>query len=54
MSLVGLTGGLMGTKRMSLLPEAGALDARKMASNRNTKISDSTVVLPGSEPSLGI
>jgi hypothetical protein len=40
-SVVGLAGGLMGTKRVSLLPAAGALDALKMASNRNMKISDS-------------
>jgi hypothetical protein len=50
-SLAELTGGLIGTKRVSLLPGFGALDARKMASNRNMKISDSMVVLPGSGPS---
>jgi len=48
--LMGLTGGFMGTKRVSLLPGFGALDARKMASNRNMKISDSMVVLPGRDP----
>jgi hypothetical protein len=53
-SLAALTGGLMGTKRVSVLVEAGALDARKMASNRNTKISDSMIVLPGLGSSLGI
>jgi hypothetical protein len=42
-----LTGALTGTKRVSLLPE-GAFDARKMASNRNMKISDSMFMLPGS------
>jgi hypothetical protein len=36
----------MGTKRVSLLPEAAAFDARKTASNRNRKISDSMAVLP--------
>jgi hypothetical protein len=51
-SLMGLTGGLIGTKRVSLLPEARAFDARKMASNRNINISDSMVVLPGSGASL--
>jgi hypothetical protein len=40
----------MGTKRVSLLPGASAFDARKIASNRNIKISDSMVVLPGSGP----
>jgi len=47
-SVEGLTGALTGTKRVSLLPEVGALDARKMASNRNMKISDSMFMLPGS------
>ena len=37
-SPAGLTGALTGTKRVSLLPEVGAFDARKMASNRNMKI----------------
>ena len=41
----GLTGALTGTKRVSLLLEVGALDARKMASNRNMKISDSMFML---------
>jgi hypothetical protein len=40
-SLAGLTGGLIGTKRVSLLPEAGVFDVRKIASKRNINISDS-------------
>jgi hypothetical protein len=39
-SLAGLTGFLMGTKRVSLVRTAGAVDARKMASKRKMKISD--------------
>jgi hypothetical protein len=42
-TLVGFTGSLMGTRRVSLLPEADSLDVRKMASSRNMKISDSMV-----------
>ena len=45
-SFVGLTGGLMGTNRVSLPAEAAASDARKTASNRSAKISDGMVVLP--------
>jgi hypothetical protein len=44
-SPAGLAGGLTGTKRVSLLPEAGAFDDRKMASNRNMKISDNMFML---------
>jgi hypothetical protein len=42
-SLVRVAGGFTGTKRPSL----GGGDARKMASKRNRKISDSIVMLPG-------
>jgi hypothetical protein len=50
-TLAGLGGGLMGMKRVSPLLGAGAFDARKMASKRNIKISDSIGVLPGSSSS---
>jgi hypothetical protein len=46
--LAGLIGGLTGTKRVSLLPVPGAIGARRIASKRKMKISDSMTVLPGS------
>ena len=45
-SLARLIGGLTGTKRVSLLPVAGAIGARRIASKRKMKISDSMAVLP--------
>ena len=48
MSLAGLIGCLMETKRVSLLPVPGAIGDRRIASKRKIKISDSIALLPGS------
>jgi len=49
-----MAGNLIGTKRISLLVEVPGLDALRMVSNRNIKISASIVVLPGKSRKLGL
>ena len=49
-----MAGNLIGTKRISLPVEVAGLDALRMVSNRNMKISASIVVLPGESRKLGL